>query len=279
MPGSVAVVTRAGLERKLRVLGVRRGSVLLVHSSMSALGYVLHGPDAVVAALHDVLGPEGTIVVPTFTGSHTDPACWVDPALPAPMWDEVRAGMPLFDVERSLPRLMGKVATRVLLDPESRRSDHPLTSFCALGPAAEELVGNHDLCDPLGPDSPVGRVRAMGGQVLLLGVDQRRNSALMHAHCLAGVPQVRSGLGEFLASVEGERRWVQPERFAGCTEGYGNFEDELVTRGFVRCTRVGDGTLRLMEVDPLVAFAEHKIRLRPERVSCRRPSCRPCRSR
>jgi len=201
----------------------------------------------------------------------------VDPALPTPMWEEVRAGMPFFDVERTLPRLMGKVATRVLLDPDSRRSNHPLTSFCAIGPKADEIVRDHDLCDPLGPESPVGRVRAMRGQVLLMGVDQSRNSALMHAHCLSGVPQVRTDLGEFLACVDGERRWVQPERFAECTEGYGRLEDELVTRGFVRCTRVGDGTLRLMDVDPLVAFAEHKIRLRPERVCCRRPSCRSCR--
>jgi aminoglycoside 3-N-acetyltransferase len=275
-PESVAVVTSRELRRELEQLGVRPGGVLVVHSSLSALGYVLHGADAVVEALRGAIGPEGTIVVPTFTGSLTDPSCWVDPALPSSMWTEVRDAMPVYDRERTLPRLMGQVATRVLLDPDSRRSDHPLTSFCALGPRAAELVAGHDLCDPLGPDSPIGRARAAGGQVLLLGVDQRRNSALMHAHCLAGVAAVRHQRGPFLAGGQDSRRWVTPKRIAECTEGYGQLEDELVTRGFVRVARVGDGTVRLMELDEVVTFAEHKIRVLPESVECTRLTCRQC---
>jgi aminoglycoside 3-N-acetyltransferase len=273
----VAVVTARSLGKTLQRLGVRTGGVLVVHASLSRLGYVLHGADAVVSALRQAVGPEGTVMVPTFTGSFTDPACWVDPALPQSMWDEVRDGMPLFDRERSLPRLMGQVATSVLLDPESRRSAHPLSSFTAIGPCATALTGEHDLSDPFGPDSPMGRAREMAAQVLLLGVDQRRNSALMHAQCLADVPQVRRGKGPFLAEVEGQRTWVTPRRMAECTDGYGRIEDDLVGRGQVRVERVGDGTARLMQVDPLVSLAEHLMRLRPEAVFCGRPGCRQCR--
>ncbi len=274
---TVAVVTARDLERELRMLGVRPGGVLVVHSSLSALGYVLHGADAVVEVLRGLVGPDGTLVVPTFTGSLTDPSCWVDPALPASMWDEVREAMPVFDRRRSLPRLMGQVATRVLLDPDSRRSGHPLASFCALGPLADELTRDGDLCDPFGPDSPLGKARERGGQVLLLGVDQRRNSILMHAQCLADVPEVRRHRGPFLAGSADARRWVTPARIPECTEGYGGLEDELVSRGFVRVARVGDGTLRLMDIDPLATFAEQRIRVSPESVRCARLTCRPCR--
>ena len=269
-------MTRHGLEATLRRIGVREGGVLLVHTSLSALGYVVHGADAVLEALQAVVGKEGTLLVPTFTGSFTDPACWVDPALPASMWNEVRSDMPTFDPDRSLPRLMGSVVMRILLDPRSRRSHHPLVSFAALGPAAAELVDDHDLLDPFGPQSPVARARELGAQVLLLGVDQRRNAALMHAHCLTNVPSVTERKGTFLAEVAGSRQWITPKRFVECTEGYARIEDELVNRGLVRVARVGDGTARLMDFGRVVDLAQHKLRLRPDRVSCGRAVCRQC---
>jgi aminoglycoside 3-N-acetyltransferase len=272
----LSAVTGAELEATLVRLGVQPGRVLLVHSSLSALGYVLHGVEAVVAALRGALGSEGTLLVPTFTGSLTDPACWVAPALPADLWDEVRDAMPPFDPERTLPLGMGNLALRVLLDPLARRSRHPLASFAALGPLAEELTAEHDLADPFGPRSPLGRARERGAQVLLLGVDQRKNAALMHAHCLSGVAQVTERKGPFLAEVDGRREWITPRRFVECTEGYARIEDELVIRGLVRVARVGDGTARLMEMPAIVDLAQHEIRLRPDRVSCLRPACRQC---
>lgn len=49
------------MARELRDLGVREGGVVMVHASMSALGWVVGGEDTVVLALVDVLGPRGTL--------------------------------------------------------------------------------------------------------------------------------------------------------------------------------------------------------------------------
>ena len=274
--GGVALVRESDLARELGQLGVRPGGVLIVHASLSRLGYVMHGAGAVVRVLEALVGEDGTLLVPTFTGAHTDPACWTDPALPEEVWDEVRASMPLFDPERSLPEHMGAVATRVLLDPDSRRSSHPLCSFAALGPHAEELLADHDLLDPFGPQSPLARARDLRAQVLLLGVDQRSNSALLHAQALADTPAVRRNKGRFLAELDGERSWVTPERFPECSAGFDRIEDDLVARGLVRVARVGDGTCRLMKLHPIVAHMEHYLRLRPDSVRCGREHCRQC---
>ena len=51
-----APVTVESLRRNLLALGVELGMVLLVHSSLSALGRVCGGPVAVVIALQEVLG-------------------------------------------------------------------------------------------------------------------------------------------------------------------------------------------------------------------------------
>lgn len=65
--------TRDTLAADLRQLGVAEGMTLLVHSSLSSLGWVCGGPVAVVQALMDALTPSGTLVMPTFTGDYCDP--------------------------------------------------------------------------------------------------------------------------------------------------------------------------------------------------------------
>ncbi len=54
--------TRESLGADLRALGVTPGMTLIVHSSLSSLGWVCGGPVAVVQALMDVVTPEGTLV-------------------------------------------------------------------------------------------------------------------------------------------------------------------------------------------------------------------------
>src|ERR1700755_3530927 len=68
--------TRTTLAADLRALGVRDGDVVLAHTAVSALGWVAGREQAVILALLDAVGPTGTLVVPTQTGSNSDPAEW-----------------------------------------------------------------------------------------------------------------------------------------------------------------------------------------------------------
>jgi aminoglycoside 3-N-acetyltransferase len=171
---------------------------------------------------------------------------------------------------------MGQLALAMAMDPDAERSEHPLVSYAAVGPRAAELVEGHSLTDPFGPASPLGKALELDADVLLLGVDQSRNSLLYHVQCLADVPHVRRNRGRFLATVDGERHWVEPERLPTCSEGFSKIEDELVARGLVRCGRAGDGTVRLMRMRPVVSFLEHHLRLWPSAIACDRPTCGQC---
>src|SRR5687768_2870661 len=105
----------------------------MLHSSMHSVGFVAGGAQAVVQALLDVLGPEGTLVVPTHTPENTDPAGWSRPPVPQAWWATIREETPGFDPDRTPSRWMGRIAETVRCWPGALRSDHPQVSCAAIG--------------------------------------------------------------------------------------------------------------------------------------------------
>src|SRR5437588_2145841 len=67
------IVERAEIAAGLADLGIARGDVALVHSSLKSFGYVVGGADAVIDALLDVVGPVGTVAVPTLSYPSFEP--------------------------------------------------------------------------------------------------------------------------------------------------------------------------------------------------------------
>ena len=92
-------VTVSTLTRDLRTLGVRPGMVLLVHSSLSAMGWVCGGPVAFILALQNVLRSYGTLVMPAHSGDLSDPSLWENPPVPKSWWETIRRTMPAYDPE------------------------------------------------------------------------------------------------------------------------------------------------------------------------------------
>ncbi|MHC5079961.1 MAG: AAC(3) family N-acetyltransferase [Planctomycetota bacterium] len=203
--------TVSTLEADLISLGVKPGSILLVHSSLSALGWVAGGPVAVVQALRACLGSEGTLVMPAYSGEYTDPGGWENPPVPQAWWPVIRDAMPAYDPQITPPRAVGVIAECFRGFPGVRRSSHPHTSFCALGPHAEEICDNHPLDESLGAKSPLGSVYDLDGRVLLLGVGFGRNSSFHVAEYRASYPGKRKLRNGSPVLVDGARKWIEYE--------------------------------------------------------------------
>ena len=170
--------TVESLQTDFKALGIKTGMVLLVHSSLSALGWVCGGPVAVIIALQEVLGETGTLVMPTHSTDLSDPSQWENPPVPESWWQTIRETMPAYDADLTPTRSMGKIAETFRKQEDTFRSTHPQSSFCARGPHASYIISDHALAFGLGENSPLARIYDLQGFVLLLGVEHSNNTSL-----------------------------------------------------------------------------------------------------
>jgi aminoglycoside 3-N-acetyltransferase len=247
--------TADDVARDLRSLGVNAGSTIIVHSSLSSLGYVVGGARAVVIALTEVLGPQGTLVVPTHSSELSDPKNWSRPPIPEAWWPTVRAGMPAYDPLLTTTRQMGAVAEMVRHLPGSLRSSHPRMSFAALGPHADFITSGHDLEDSFGEHSPLARLYDLEAKVVLLGVGHGNNTTLHLAESRA--PAMRPTVTEGAPMmVNGQRQWVTYETIEYDVDDFEQVGAALKNAGLETNGLVGGAPSTIMPVKPVVDFAK-----------------------
>jgi len=224
-----------------------------VHSSLSALGWVCGGAQAVVEGLLDALGPEGTLVVPAHTSGNCDPATWGNPPVPERWWPVIRAEMPAFDPRVTPTQAMGAISEAARSWPGAHRSAHPQVSFAAIGPQAEAVTAGHALDSGFGERSPVARALDLDAAVLLLGVGHGSNSSLHLAeHRVQDPPRERASAA--VATPAG-RRWLSWEDVATDERDFERLGAAFDATGRTRTGRVGEGEARLMRQRELVDFA------------------------
>jgi len=243
------------LTQDLRSLGVADGMTLLVHTSMSALGWVAGGSQAVIEALIAAVGDDGTLVMPAHSTGLSEPSQWRNPPVPESWWPIIRDETPAFDADLTPTRMMGVIAEGFRTYPEVRRSSHPQVSFAARGPNAGIVVADHSFDRPLGDRSPLGRLYDLDGYILLLGVGHVNNTALHLAEYRADYPGKEWVTQGAPVKIDGERRWVTFEDLEGDSDDFEAIGGAFGAAGFERRGQVGSGEGRLMNVRKLVDFA------------------------
>ena len=185
------LATVESLQADFKALGIEKGMVLLVHSSLSALGWVCGGPVAVIIALQEVLEETGTLVMPAHSTELSDPSQWENPPVPESWWQTIRDTMPAYAPDLTPTRSMGKIAETFRKQKGVLRSAHPQSSFCARGPQASSIINNHSLAYGFGEHSPLARIYDLQGFVLLLGVRHSSNTSIHLAEYRADFPSKR----------------------------------------------------------------------------------------
>jgi aminoglycoside 3-N-acetyltransferase len=204
------VVTRSRLVAELRRLGVAPGQTVMLHVSVKSVGWVVGGPDVVLDALLEVLTPTGTLMM--YVG-------WEDDTTGMDEWPLARrqaylAERPPFDPVTAHAHRGWSILTEYLrIRPDARRSNHPEASMAAIGSNADWLVDPHSLRWGYGPESPLGRLVACGGHVLVLGSPLGAITLLHHAEHLADLPDKRIERHRYPVLSNGKRVWVDVEQY------------------------------------------------------------------
>jgi aminoglycoside 3-N-acetyltransferase len=247
------------LVRDLRALGLASGDTVLVHSSLSSIGYVVGGAHGLVLAMLNVIGTRGTLVVPTHSGNLSDPGKWVNPPVPETWWPVIRAHMPAFDPAITPTRMMGAIPEVVRHLPGAVRSAHPALSFCALGPNADFITSGHGLAFGFDEFSPLARLYDLNARVLLLGVDHDRNTSIhlgeFRVHEDRDVTQEGAPV-----MVNGERQWVTFDTLDYNNDDFNQLGVSFGETGNERVGNVGGATARLFSQPQLVDFSVDWLR-------------------
>lgn len=219
------LVTFEDIARALRKVQVGRGAVVYVHSSLSSMGYVQGGADTVIDAFLDVVGPEGTLCVPTIVYAGQGPR-------------------PPFDVASS-PSEVGRITETLRLRPEARRSDNPTHSVAAIGRQADEITAGHPGGEgrpspwgelAFGHESPWQRFYDLDAICVLLGVDWEVNTMFHYIQ------------SRFIEPYWSEFAKAPPYPYFDRTP----MGRELEAAGIVRTCALGSATVTALSSRPMV---------------------------
>ena len=225
----------------------------MVHAALRAIGPIVGGPDALIEALCDVVGPEGTIL------GYTD---WQGQ-------EEIDAGIDRADIAPFDPLISratrdnGFFPEALRTTPGALRSGNPGASVAALGGKAAWFTADHPLDYGYGPGSPLAKLVQARGKVLMLGAPLDTMTLLHHAEHLADLPGKHIKRYDAPILVEGRTTWRAFEEIDtshpvidGLDEDYfATIAEAFLATGQGRRGSVGQAPAVLVPAPEIVAFA------------------------
>ncbi|MEZ0169234.1 aminoglycoside 3-N-acetyltransferase [Microvirga sp. TS319] len=252
--------TRASLRKDLERFGIRTGDTVMVHAAMSRVGRLLNGPDALIGALLDAVGPSGTILAYTDWDGAYDELLDADGRI-LPEW---RDHIPPFDPAASRAiRDNGVLAEFIRTTPGARRSGNPGASVAAIGARSDWLTVAHPLNYGYGEGSPLAKLVEVGGKVLMVGAPPNTMTLLHHAEHLARLPNKRLRRYEVPFATAMGVEWRLLEEFDTSQPVAPGLDDEafaLIVRDFLASGMgaqglIGEAKSVLVDAGPVCAFA------------------------
>ncbi|MCW3981985.1 MAG: AAC(3) family N-acetyltransferase [Candidatus Bathyarchaeota archaeon] len=243
----------------LRDMGVEAGDHLAVALSFKSIGRVRGGPNALIDALLETVGPNGTVMMNAYTQSF--------PLSETP-------NHYVFD-PKVTPTYTGLIPETLRKRANSVRSRHPTTSVTAMGKISKYLVEDHD--EQANPFLPFSKLALAGGKYLAIGIGDNlvaiRHEAQRRAGFFTVVPMFH---GVNYKSANGEIQtfvWRKPP----CTRRLTDLVPPLITQGIAKIGRIGKAYAVLGSAKGLVDAMTEMLKKDPTLNLCDDVLCLWCR--
>lgn len=243
----------------LRNLGVKEGDTLLVHSSLSSIGWICGGAQTLIEALLKAIGETGTLIMPAHSGDWSNPANWSNPPVPKDWVPIIQENMPAFNKDLTPTRGVGRTAELFRTLKSTLRSDHPSVSFSAMGEHAEKITLNHPLDEQFGINSPLGAMYKLNTKVLLLGVGYASCTSFHLSEILTG-KMSKEKCGTSIL-VDGNRQWVWFEDYRYDSDDFDKIGIELEKNIEVNVGIIGNAACKLFSMKNGVDFAANWLNI------------------
>ncbi len=235
---------------KFYEFGIKAGDKFILHSSLRSLGNVEGGADTVIDAMLKSVHPGGTVFVPVST--------FGKPFNPAESTSEV-----------------GWITEVFRKRPGAIRSLHPSHSIAGIGPDAARILAGHEMTTPMGPGSPLIKLAAEGGYIMLIGATHEGNSTIHCAHELAQVPFLNTFRDMEVFDYDGNVR-IARALIPGCSSGFDNVEPLLLEKNALRISKIGNAVTRWMKGQDVIDIALAAVKKNTVFLLCQKPDCEWC---
>lgn len=246
-------ITKAQMVHDFRLCGIKEGDLILVHSALSAIGHVEGGADAVVDALLEVLGPEGTLAVSS-----------MDASIP-------------FDAATS-PVVVGIINETVRLRPNAIRSLRPSHSVAAIGKKAAYLTVGHDLAETnCGHGTPYEKLCELGGKIVMIGVDMNRNTTLHSLEDFVDAPYLEDhtfAAPTYMKDYEGKKITVR--NYPPGHRDFLTFTQDLRRADAMTEGKVGNAVVKVIDVPKMFEIGLGILEKNVNYFLCENKRCIDC---
>lgn len=241
-------VTQSDIEAGLRAVGLKKGSIVGVHSSLSRFGYVEGGAEAVIDALLSVVGESGSVVMPSYSTNREHMPITPEERAMGVTW---KTRIMPFD-PKTEPCWTGKIPDTFWRRPEAVRGSDPRHSLAAIGPRATELVeGWHKLLEA-------------DGSILLFGVTLTNCSSMHLAEEHIELPAYIRKQIKLPAELSEKYPSDQWEIGYGPYPDFALMEGPAQERGIMKLVRIGDAVVRFARLRELIDLYAEYLRECPE---------------
>jgi len=257
--------TQKDLVKDLVQCDIKKGDVVLVHSSLTNIGYVEGGAETVIRAFMEILTDRGTLVMPTFSHnasySKNLKEKYYDPSK-----THSQTGI-ISDVFWKMPGVL--------------RNNQPTHSLSAWGKHAEYIIKTNKTMEPYVREGSFGRLYDVNARIVMLGCGLAPNSTLHAVEEWAGIPTLKDcetyyndEMGKPVTVITMQP--IYDRDFYWSNRRITKSEALFRKKGIIKDCNVGLADVHIINYRDIVNEGLKALRSDPVLFHCDNPECKDC---